>query len=102
MVFFFYGWEFRKKKECLILFVILENWGVYFFLSVLFDIVFFFVVGELVDWSVYLFLVIVYFVYLEIFVFKVYFLGLNNRYLCFRIYMKEFENLIIIFISSLI
>lgn len=63
----------EKKKECLILFVILENWGVYFFLSVLFDIVFFFVVGELVDWSVYLFLVILYFVYLEIFVFKVYF-----------------------------
>lgn len=63
----------EKKKECLILFVIFENGGVYFFLSVLFDIVFFFVVGELVDWSVYLFLVILYFVYLEIFVFKVYF-----------------------------
>lgn len=65
--------ESLEKKECLILFVILENGGVYFFLSVLFDIVFFFVVGELVDWSVYLFLVILYFVYLEFFVFKVYF-----------------------------
>lgn len=65
--------ESLEKKECLILFVIFENGGFYFFLSVLFDIVFFFVVGELVDWSVYLFLVILYFVYLEIFVFKVYF-----------------------------
>lgn len=41
--------ESLEKKECLILFVIFENGGVYFFLSVLFDIVFFFVVGELVD-----------------------------------------------------
>lgn len=48
----------EKKKECPILSVIFEYWGVYSPLSALFDIVSSFVAGELADWSVYLFLVL--------------------------------------------
>lgn len=63
----------EKKKECPILSVILENWGVYSPLSALFDIVSSFVAGELADWSVYLFLVTPHSVHSETSVFKAYF-----------------------------
>lgn len=105
-VYKFYSWfpsfmdESSEKKECPILSVILENWGVYSPLSALFDIVSSFVAGELADWSVYLFLVTPHSVHWETSVFKAYFLGSNNRYLCPRTHMKEFENSIIIFTPS--
>lgn len=65
--------ESSEKKECPILSVILENWGVYSPLSALFDIVSSFVAGELADWSVYLFFVTPHSVHSETSVFKAYF-----------------------------
>lgn len=64
--------ESSEKKECPILSVILENGGLYSPLSALFDIVSSFV-GELADWSVYLFLVTPHSVHSETSVFKAYF-----------------------------
>lgn len=78
-VYKFYSWfpsfmdESSEKKECPILSVIFENWGVYSPLSALFDIVSSFVAGELADWSVYLFLVTPHSVHSETSVFKAYF-----------------------------
>lgn len=75
-VYKFYSWfpffmdESSEKKECPILSVIFEYWGVYSPLSALFDIVSSFVAGELADWSVYLFLVTPHSVHSETSVFK--------------------------------